>query len=211
MIFTDKNIESYCIQHSQDTPDYLIKLERATYMRTLAPQMLSGPLVGRFLSFVSNLIKPTCIVEVGTFTGYSALCLAEGLAPNGILHTFEVNDELLPTIQEFQSLSPYADSIQVHIGRGEDLLKEMNLAPELAFLDAGKLNYLDHYELLMTKMQSGGVIIVDNVLWSGKVARPATDDDTRALQAFNTHVASDKRCKQIMLPIRDGLTLLIIN
>lgn len=208
MNFIDESIEAYCVAQSDAVPDYLLALERATHQRTLAPQMLSGQLVGRFLSFISGLIRPSCVVEMGTFTGYSSLCLAEGLADDGIVHTFEVNDELLPIINEFQALSPYQHKIQVHIGKGEEVFPTLDLRPDLAFIDAGKLNYLDHYEMIMETMKPGGVILVDNVLWSGKVVVNAPDDDTQALRAFNEKINADDRCSTFMLPIRDGLTLI---
>lgn len=208
MNFIDESIEKYCVAHSDTVPDYLLALERATHQRTLAPQMLCGQLVGRFLSFMSHLLRPKCVVEIGTFTGYSSLCLAEGLADDGVVHTFEVNDELLSMINEFHTKSPYQSKINVHIGRGEDLFPAMNLEPDLAFIDAGKLNYIDHYEMIMSAMKPGGVILVDNVLWSGKVVANAKDDDTQALRAFNEKVRADDRCSTFMLPIRDGVTLI---
>ncbi len=208
MNFISKEIEDYVVSNSQAIPPYLDELERVTHMRTLAPQMLSGKLVGRLLSFISHLIKPMCIVEIGTFTGYSSLCLAEGLLPGGVLHTFEVNDELLPIIDTFHKKSPYHEKIKVHIGRGEELLPNMNIVPDLAFLDAGKMNYLEHYNIVLDKMNTGGIIVVDNVLWSGKVLEPATDEDTKSLQAFNDFISADARVIQVMLPIRDGLTLI---
>ena len=208
MNFVSEKIENYCIDFSQEVPTYLNELERATHMRTLAPQMLSGRLLGRFLSFISAMVQPNCIVEIGTFTGYSSLCLAEGLQTDGILHTFEVDDELLPTILEFHKLSPYEDKITVHIGAAEDLLPPLDIVPDLAFLDAGKTNYSNHYEILLDKMQPGGIILVDNVLWSGKVVRGDKDTGSSALQQFNKKIARDERCQQVMIPLRDGLTLL---
>ena len=203
-------IGDYCIEHSHGIPDYLIELERATFQRTLSPQMLCGQLVGRLLSFISCFVKPNCVVEIGTFTGYSALCLAEGMTQDGILHTFEANDELLPIIKEFQLKSPFNDQINVHIGLAEDILPTMDIQPDLAFIDAGKSNYLLHYELLISKMKSGGIIMVDNVLWDGKVINISeeVDADTLALKEFNRFVAEDPRCMPIMLPIRDGITIL---
>lgn len=211
MKFVPETIENYCIAHSQEIPEYLHELERATHLRTLAPQMISGKLLGRYLSFISNLMKPTCIVEIGTFTGYSALCLAEGLAENGVVHTFEVNDELLPTIEEFKQKSPFADQINVHIGPAEELFPTMSIVPDLAFLDAGKSQYLAHYEMLVERMKSGSLIMVDNVLWSGKVTKPSQDTDTLGLQKFNQAVLFDDRCTPIMLPLRDGLTMLRVS
>lgn len=206
-------IGDYCVAHSHSIPEYLIALERATFQRTLSPQMLCGSLIGRLLSFISRLTKPTCIVEFGTFTGYSALCLAEGLSSDGILHTFESNDELLPTIEEFQKTSPYYNNIQTHIGLAESIFPHMDISPDLAFIDAGKTNYIVHYNLLMRKMKSGGMIIVDNVLWDGKVVfqNDEADSDTMALKEFNQLVANDPRCIPLMLPIRDGLTILMIR
>lgn len=210
MYIIPDDLEDYCISHSEQVPDYLQELERATHLRTLAPQMLSGSLMGRYLSFVSTLLRPDCIVEIGTFTGYGSLCLAEGLSKTGTLHTFEVNDELLPTIEEFQLKSPFRNQIEVHLGKAEDLLPGMDIQPALAFLDAGKLQYEQHFEILMQKMTTGGVILVDNVLWSGKVIKDVHDDDTVALRAFNDRITTDERIKKIMLPIRDGLTMIRI-
>ncbi len=208
MQFVEKSIENYCVEYSQKIPSYLMELERVTHQRTLAPQMLSGGLMGRYLSFISKMIQPECIVEIGTFTGYSALCLAEGLTENGQLHTFEVNEELKGIILEYQEKSPYQKNIHLHIGLGEVLLPKMDLKPDLAFIDAGKMNYEEHYEIILKKMQPGGIILVDNVLWSGKVLDTAQDQDTKALQAFNKRIARDDRCTQVMIPLRDGLTML---
>ncbi len=208
MNFISADLEKYCIRQSNHVPDYLNELERTTHIRTIAPQMLSGKLMGRFLSFISHMLRPTCIVEVGTFTGYSSLCLAEGLAETGKLHTFEINDELEPIINEYFNQSPYRGQIKLYLGAAEDLLPDLDLEPDLAFLDAGKIEYDLHYEILLNKMKPGGIILVDNVLWSGKVLSKAVDVDTRALQLFNEKVAADTRCAQVMLPIRDGLTML---
>lgn len=211
MNFIDINLENYCIKNSNSIPEYLIELERTTHQSTLAPQMLSGPLMGRFLSFISMIKKPKCIVEIGTFTGYSALCLAEGLAPDGFLHTFEINDELEPLIRRFFEQSPFTDRLRLHVGAAERLLPEMDLDIDLAFLDAGKMMYSDHFELIMEKLKPGGIILVDNVLWSGKVLTKSDDEETKALQAFNDRIRNDERCYKIMLPIRDGITLVQKN
>lgn len=211
MEFIAEELENYCVDHSLKIPAYLNELERATYLRTLAPQMIAGKLMGRFLSFISRMIRPNCIIEIGTFTGYSALCLAEGLSHNGHIHTFEVNDELKPTIEEFKKKSPYSDQIRVHFGQAEDLLPTMNIKADLAFLDAGKAHYLEHYSILINKMNTGGIILVDNVLWRGKVVSGTTDADTEGLRAFNNKIAHDDRCIPLMLPLRDGLTLLQVQ
>ena len=208
MQFIDINLENYCIAHSNPSPDYLTALERETHQKTLAPQMLSGPLMGRFLSFLSTLKKPNCIVEIGTFTGYSALCLAEGLSEDGLLHTFEINDELQPIIEKYFDQSPYSKQLRLHLGPAEKLLPEMEIEIDLAFLDAGKTLYSGHFELLFKKLKPGGLILVDNVLWSGKVLAETSDPETTALRAFNDRLIQDPRCSQIMLPIRDGITLI---
>ena len=211
MVLSIEEIEKYCIDHSLAIPAYLNELERATYLRTLAPQMISGKLMGRFLSFISRMVRPHTVIEIGTFTGYSALCLAEGLADGGIIHTFEVNDEMFTTIKEFRKKSPFDDRINVHIGLAEDLLPSMHIKADLAFLDAGKAHYPEHYDILIDKMNPGGIILVDNVLWRGKVASDATDADTEGLRVFNKKIALDERCTPLMLPLRDGLTLLQVQ
>lgn len=210
MQFITPELEEYCINHTQDLPDYLHELERTTNLKTLAPQMLSGPLMGRFLSMMSHLLQPSCIVEIGTFTGYSSLCLAEGLAPDGHIHTFEINREMEPIIREGFGQSPYADRITLHLGAAEDIYPGLHLSPNMAFIDAGKMSYRLHYDMLMNTMQSGSVIIADNVLWSGKVLHIDPDEETQAIKDFNEYVLHDPRTSTVMLPIRDGVTLIRI-
>ncbi len=170
--------------------------------------MISGALQGRFLALLSQLIRPKRVLEVGTFTGYSALCLAEGLREDGLLHTIEANDELRPIIETFAQMAGLQHRIALHIGDAAEIIPTLSETFDLAFLDAGKLDYLKHYELVLPKLRPGGLLIADNVLWSGKTASSARDETARALHTFNAYVHADERVDNIMLPLRDGLLLM---
>ncbi len=200
-------VQLYCEAHSSPPGDVLYQLERQTHLKTLAPQMLSGRLQGQFLRMLSLLMKPERILEVGTFTGYSALCLAEGLSSRGRLHTVEANLELEYLIRKYIRLAGREEQIVLHLGDAAEVLPGLAGPFDLAFLDAGKQDYRTHYELLLPLLRPGGILLADNVLWSGKVMGPATDDDTESLRAFNTFVAGDERVEQVLLPLRDGLLL----
>jgi predicted O-methyltransferase YrrM len=200
-------LNDYCEAHSTPPGDLLYQLERETHLKTLAPQMLSGPLQGQFLRMLSRMLRPQRILEVGTFTGYSALCLAEGLPPSGRLHTIEVNPELEYLIRKYVRLAGREQQIVLHLGDAAGVIPALEGPFDLAFLDAGKQDYRRHYELALPRLRSGGLLLADNVLWSGKVLEPPADADAESIRAFNTFVAEDERVEQVLLPVRDGLLL----
>lgn len=202
-------LHRYCKEHSSDPEELLGSLERETHLKTLAPQMISGPLQGKLLEFFSKMIQPKYILEIGTFTGYSALCLAKGLQDGGKLTTIEVNKELQPIINKYIQLAGYNDQIQLVIGKAEEWIPTLpNDHFELIFIDAGKKQYHEHYELVLPKLKSGGWILCDNVLWSGKVIHPNADKETNAIHAFNEYIAKDGRVEKVLLPLRDGLYII---
>ncbi len=200
-------LDDYCNLHTTPPSLLLYELERETYLKTLAPQMLSGPLQGTLLQFLSEMIKPQLILEIGTFTGYSALCLAQGLSPEGILHTIDVNPEIQYFVDKYVKKAGLQDKITFHLGNALDIVPNLPNEIDLAFIDAGKQQYLDFYELVLPKLRKGGYLLADNVLWSGKVISDAMDADTLAIRSFNKKIQADERVKNIMLPIRDGLTI----
>ncbi|HNY63204.1 MAG TPA: O-methyltransferase [Bacteroidales bacterium] len=203
-------IEEYCENHTQDEGDLLKCLERETHLKVLRPRMISGKLQGRFLSFISKLIQPRYILELGTYTGYSALCLAEGLIADGELHTIELNPELEELILKYVDQSSYSSQIFLHMGDGNDWINKLNYSWDLVFIDAEKKDYLRYYENILPKIRKGGVILVDNLLWSGKVVEEVekSDHETQAILAFNQHVQQDPRVTNLLLPFRDGLMLI---
>lgn len=200
-----RQLHDYCEAHSSAPPDYLLRLERETHLKTLAPQMLSGPLQGRFLALLSRLLQPQRILEIGSFTGYSALCLAEGLAPDGELHTIEANAELGYIIRKYVAESPFAGRIHLHIGQAQRVIPELSGDFDLVFMDAGKQDYPLYYDLIVDRIRPGGLLLADNVLWSGKVLTPGKDADAAILDAFNKQLSADERMESLILPLRDGL------
>ena len=209
MHFLSEDLERYAEQHSQQEPPLLAALVRETHLRVLQPRMLSGHLQGRLLSVLSKLLAPIYIVEIGTFTGYATLCLAEGLAPLGRLHTIEANEEYEDIQNKYFGQSPYREQIVQHFAPALEVLPTLPDAIDLVFIDADKKNYLNYLEAVLPKMRTGGVILSDNVLWSGKVVEPVKDNDkhTQVLMAYNERLATDPRLETVLLPIRDGLTL----
>lgn len=204
----DKTLE-YCFRHTSDVSPVLKELERETHLRTLSPQMLSGPYQGTLLRFFSCMIRPRKALEIGTFTGYSAICIAEGLGEGGLLHTIEINDELGPLIRRYVQKAGHEEKIRLHFGNATDIVPTLNEVFDLVFLDAGKLDYPLHYELVLAKTRAGGFILADNVLWDGKVVAGDDKDETaRALRAFNDMVQNDPRVEHILLPLRDGLMVM---
>lgn len=202
-----RRLLAYCQAHSTPPDPLLNELERYTYLHTLHPQMLSGPLQGRFLMLISQIMRPRRILEVGAFTGYSALCLAKGLAEDGILHTIEVNDELRAILETFVQKANLQQQIVLHVGDAAEIIPALEETFDLVFLDAGKMDYLRHYELALPKLRTGGLLLADNVLWSGKTLFDPEDETARALHAFNEHVQADDRVENLLLPLRDGLML----
>jgi len=188
--------------------EVLADLERATHLRVLSPQMLSGYLQGQYLALLSDLVQPNLVVEVGTFTGYSAICLAQGLRQSGRLHTIEYDEELASIIGEFVAKADLQEQISLHIGDAKTVIPTLPDEIDLAFIDADKLAYSQYYNLLVPKMRRGGIIVVDNVLWHGKVYdSSAKDAKTQALRDFVREVHEDERVRNLLLPLRDGLMI----
>lgn len=205
-----KNTElEYCIRHTSAEPDLLKALDRETNLKTLSPQMQSGAYQGTLLRFISHMIRPKRVLEIGTFSGYATLCLAQGLPEGGLLHTIEVNDEMGWIIKKHVQLAGLEHKIRLHFGDAAQIVPVLEESFDLAFLDAGKLDYQLHYELVLPKMRPGGFLLADNVLWDGKVASMDTKDETaRVLRDFNDYVQQDPRVENILLPLRDGLMLM---
>ncbi|MGB6035064.1 MAG: O-methyltransferase [Cryomorphaceae bacterium] len=211
MEFIDPELDKYVHHHTKAENDLLNELNRETYLKVLQPRMLSGHVQGRILSMYSKLIQPKRILEIGTYTGYSALCLAEGLAEGGILHTIEKNEELQSIINRYVERAELTDRIKLHIGDALPIIESMDATFDLVFIDADKTNYLNYYEAILPKMKSGGCIIADNVLWSGKVLDEKelkNDPDTAVLNEFNKAVTADERVENVLLPVRDGLMVI---
>ncbi|MEO1260118.1 MAG: O-methyltransferase [Bacteroidota bacterium] len=204
-----KRINAYCEAHSSPPSNILLELERETYLKTLAPQMLSGRLQGQLLSFVSKWLRPDSILEIGTFTGYGTICLSAGLAANGIIHTIEVNPELAYISNKYFKKTGIDKQVIRHTGDAKDIIPTIGDAFDLVYLDAGKHDYESHYDLIIEKIKEGGVILADNVLWSGKVGINLNDKDTKILESFNKKVHQDNRVENLLLPVRDGLMVII--
>ncbi len=209
MEFINKKINLYSEKHTEKESEILAELNRETWANVLNPRMLSGHLQGRVLSMISNMIKPKNIIEIGTYTGYSALCMAEGLQKNGKLHTFDINEEYASIAKKYFNRSIYSENIIQHIGKAVDIIPEINLNFQLAFIDADKINYSNYFDLIIEKIDLNGCIIADNVLWSGKVTKKESEQDleTKALNLYNKKVLSDTRVETILLPVRDGLMI----
>jgi len=209
MDFLPKKINDYVIAHSQPEPDLLQQLSRETWQKVLAPRMLSGHLQGRILSMLSKLIHPKYILEIGTYTGYSALCLVEGLMSIGELHTIDINKELTDLQRKYFDKSGYGKQIVQHTGDALKIIPKLEHSFDLVFIDADKHNYPRYLELLLPKLPKGAVILSDNVLWSGKVVEKVDKDDidTKALLRYNKLLNEHPQLETVMLPIRDGLTV----
>lgn len=207
MEFISKDLSDYCENNTSPESEVLAQLNRETHLKVVSPRMLSGHLQGRFLSFISKLQQPKLIVEIGTYTGYSALCLAEGLHPNGKLISIDVNEETSSFAKSFIAKTEYANQIELILADAKEFVKTIHEPIDLVFIDADKKNYLNYYHLIIDKIKSGGLIIADNVLWSGKITMPEKDMDreTLSLHQFNQFVQQDNRIENILLPIRDGL------
>ena len=206
MNFVSEEIEKYSTIHSESESELLKKLYRETHLNVLNPRMISGPLQGRILSFISKIINPNKILEIGTFTGYSTLCLAEGLKKNGTIQTIEKNDELIEIQNKYFEISSYRKNIFQLTGNALQILPTLNEKYDLIFLDADKKNYLTYLDLLIPKLKTKGILMTDNVLWNGKVLNKVKDTDSQIIDNYNKKVNSDKRLNSVMLPIRDGIT-----
>ena len=209
MHFISQELEEYIEQHSEKEPALLAALNKETYQKILLPRMLSGHFQGRVLSMLSKLIRPVTILEIGTYTGYSALCLCEGMQKTGQLHTIDIKEELVDFQRKHFDKSSWGKQIFQHLGEAIDIIPTLNVKFDLVFIDADKENYLNHIELIVPKMNTGGIILSDNVLWSGKVLEALQPNDlsTKVLLEYNILLANDSRVETVLLPIRDGLTV----
>jgi predicted O-methyltransferase YrrM len=214
MDFLPADIDEYAEKHTSEESKLLKRINRETHLEVLKPRMLSGHLQGRTLSALSKLLKPRIILEIGTYTGYSALCMAEGLADDGKIITIDINAELENRVRGYFAESPHQHKIDYRIGNALDLIPTMEENFDLVFIDADKVNYLNYYQLVVDKVVDGGLIIADNVLWSGKVIesrREKLDEDTEAIMRFNEFVHEDERVENLLLPLRDGMMILTKN
>lgn len=208
MNFLPEPIQAYADQHTEPASDLLKKIERDTHLHVLHPRMLSGSLQGRILSMISYMLRPVRILELGTYTGYSALCLAEGLSDTGQVVTLDNNQELEDRVRGYFDESAYGSKIELLIGEALDLIPTLNETWDLVFIDADKVNYFNYFNLVIDSVRHGGYIVADNVLWSGKVVdQKEMDVDTEAIRSFNQAVRNDPRVVNVLLPIRDGLML----
>lgn len=208
MEFLDPPLTEYAEKHTASESVILAELNRETHAKVLMPRMLSGHLQGRFLSMISHMVKPKKILEIGTYTGYSAICFAEGLAEDGHIDTIDINDELTPMVSQFVNRAGYENKITLHTGDARDIIPTLGGPFDIVFIDADKINYALYYDLVFEKVNKGGWIIADNVLWSGKVLNPEkADKDTQAIIHYNKKIANDSRVETILVPIRDGLLI----
>lgn len=209
MDIIDKAINNYIEKHTSPEPDVLQKLNRDTYDRVLMPRMLSGHVQGRVLAMLSKMIRPLFVLEIGTFTGYSAICLSEGIQSGGKLITIDVNEELESMVRGYFKDACIEEKIDYRVGRAADIIPGLEYEFDIVFIDADKCNYSLYYELVFNKVKSGGYIIADNVLWSGKVVEDAgKDKDLTAILQFNAMVQDDRRVENVLLSVRDGLMVL---
>ena len=208
MEFLDPLLEKYVCEHTANESDLLKKINRETHLEVLQPRMLSGHLQGRVLSMFSKMIQPERILEIGTYTGYSALCLAEGLTPNGKLVTIDINEELAPRVRSYFFASEFSEQIDYKIGAAMELIPTLDEKWDIVFIDADKHNYINYYHLVFPMVNIGGYIIADNVLWSGKVIDSSHNDkDTQLLRDYNLLNHEDDRVEEVLFPIRDGLMI----
>ena len=210
MNFIEETLMSYTENHTKGESVLLSEINRDTHALVLNPRMLSGHLQGRILSMLSNMIKPQFILEIGTYTGYSAICLSEGLQQHGQLITIDVNEELEELIQSYIEKAGLTNRVKHITGDAIKILPALEMNFDLVFIDADKLNYSNYYDLIFPKVNKGGYILVDNVLWSGNVIKPVSeqDDETRAIDAFNKKIQQDARVENVLLPVRDGIMMI---
>jgi len=208
MDFFPDDLQKYVEGHTSAEPELLKKITRDTNAKVMMPRMLSGHVQGRFLSMISHFIKPQNILEVGTYTGYSAICLAEGLNLGGKLVTIDVNEELESRVRGYFQEAGLTEKIDYRIGDAANIIPTLDRIFDLVFIDADKENYSKYYDLVFDKVRAGGVILADNVLWSGKVTKPKPDKDTRALLEFNQKVMNDPRVENLLLSLRDGIMMI---
>ena len=209
MHFLPDSLEKYVATHTEDEPELLKELSRETHLKVLRPRMLSGHFQGRFLSMLSKIIAPKQILEIGTYTGYATLCLAEGLQKDGLIHTIDSNEELCTIQEKYFNKSGYNQQIKSYTGDALTIIPDLRYTFDLVFIDADKPNYCNYFDLVIEKMNPGGIILSDNVLWSGKVIEEVHPNDKSALTLieYNKRLKEDKRLETVLLPIRDGITL----
>jgi len=208
MDFISDKLADYLNKNSEKEPEILSRLSKETHQKILQPRMLSGHVQGRFLSFISKIKSPNKILEIGTYTGYSTICLAEGLSKNGKIDTIDKNEELIKIQSKYFEESGYRNKIIQHTGHALDILKNLNEKYDIIFIDADKENYINYFNQVSNKLRKNGIIISDNVLWSGKVLDSnQMDEETSTLVQFNKIINNDKRFKSIILPIRDGISI----
>jgi len=207
MLITD-NLLQYAEQHTSPESDLLSHINRETHLHVLKPRMLSGHLQGRILSMISHMIRPDRILEIGTYTGYSAVCLAEGLSPKGKLITLDINEELEDRVRNYFAKTTFVNQIDYRIGDALEIISGLTDVFDLVFIDADKENYLNYFNLVIDKVRVGGFILADNVLWGSKVLEAAPDKDTRAILEFNKVIQNDSRVENVLLPVRDGIMMI---
>ena len=210
MDFIDDTLVEYVEKYTQEEPPLLQKINRETYAKVLTPRMLAGHLQGRVLSMLSNMIQPDSVLEIGTYTGYSAICLAEGLTPDGVLHTIDINEELEEVVRGYFKEAGIEKQVRYVIGNAIDIIPKIKGSFDLVFIDADKGNYANYFDMVIGRVSQGGFIIADNVLWSGKVLDdPQTmDEDSRALLEFSKKIQADQRVENVLFPIRDGIMIM---
>lgn len=208
MDFLPAQLQSYIENHTSDEDALLKKINRDTHAQVLMSRMLSGQVQGRFLSMISKLVRPKSILEIGTYTGYSAICLAEGLQQNGKIVTIDINEELESRVRSYFKDSGFDAQIDLRIGNALKIIPALKETFELVFIDADKENYSTYFDLVIDKVPSGGLILADNVLWSGKVLDAKPDKDTKAIIDFNKKIHADRRVENLLMPLRDGVMMI---
>ncbi|HOY12807.1 MAG TPA: O-methyltransferase [Saprospiraceae bacterium] len=207
-MITDPEIDLYIDQYKTQSSSLLLDLERATHLQVLAPQMLSGQTQGNLLSILSTMMRPQRVLEIGTYTGFSAICLAEGLSHHGLLYTIDVNNEIEDIARKYIERSPKAAQIQFLVGDAKTIIPTLKESWDLVFIDADKESYSLYYEMVIDQVRPGGIILADNVLWYGKVVQEEKDKKTRLIHEFNVMVSKDHRVKNVILPLRDGINVI---
>ena len=207
MDFLDEKLEAYIEAHTEKEPETLAELNRETWLKVLNPRMLAGHLQGRVISMFSHMIQPAVVLEIGSYTGYSSICWAEGLQEDGIIHTIDLNEELETMVNVYHEKAGIKDKVHFHIGNALDIIPTIKETIDVVFIDADKNNYCNYFDLVFDKVRKGGYIIADNVLWSGKVLNKAQDmdADTKGIDAYNKKIQGDSRIQNVLFPVRDGL------
>ncbi len=209
-MFTGDEIEAYILSHIDEEGDLLSALNRDAHVNLLRPRMLSGHLQGRILKMFCRMTRPRRVLEIGTYTAYATLCMAEGLDEDGLIHTVEVNDEMEDFILKYLSRSPYEDKIRLHIGDAMEIVPRLGETFDMVFIDADKRRYAEYYDMVFPMVRPGGLILADNTLWDGKVVEKvsASDQQTKGILFFNEKIKQDTRVEKVILPLRDGLTMI---